>query len=224
MKLARPDVFHPRIVLAGCPQHPGGYRDDAGLVTALRARGLHARWLSWDDPATGAADLVILRAAGDHAERRDEFLAWTRTVANLLNPPGAVAWNLGERYLRDLEDAGVPTQPSRPARTALIFLGGQRSHAFSESRSVEPDFDVWDVGHAALAAAAECVGIAASELLQVRVDVNGDGLVSLDLLAPSLGWRRLDTGARDLAQRGFAVAVESALHRLGLGPLSHRRP
>lgn len=224
MKLARPDVFHPRIVLAGNPQHPGGRRDDAGLVAALRARGLHARWLSWDDPATGSADLVILRAAEDSAERREEFLGWARTVANLLNPPAAIAWNLDERYLGDIEDAGVPTQPEQPAQTALIFLGGRQSHAFTESRSAEPEFDVWDIGHAALAAAAECVGIAASELLQARVDVNGDRLVSLDLVAPSLGWRRLDADARGLAQRDFALAVESALHRLGLGPLSHRRP
>ena len=36
MKLARPDVFHPRIVLAGCPALPEGDGDDAGLVAALR--------------------------------------------------------------------------------------------------------------------------------------------------------------------------------------------
>jgi hypothetical protein len=217
MKLARPDVFHPRIVLTGAG-------NDSGLVTALRRRGLRARWLAWDDPDTLHADLVILRAARDHAERLDEFLRWIRSVANLLNPPDAVAWNLGEGYLRDLEDAGVPTQPGRPAQTALIFLGGQQSHAFTEKRSAEPEFDVWDIGHTALATAAECAGVAAGELLQARVDVNGDGLVGLDLVAPSLGWRRLDTGARELAQRGFAVAVESALDGLGLGPLSHRRP
>ncbi|EUA32212.1 hypothetical protein I548_0986 [Mycobacterium intracellulare] len=29
---------------------PGDDPDDAGLVPALRRRGLHARWLSWDDP------------------------------------------------------------------------------------------------------------------------------------------------------------------------------
>ncbi|MGH3561906.1 MAG: hypothetical protein ACRDTN_08940, partial [Mycobacterium sp.] len=41
MKLARPDIFHPRIVLAG--DRRLGKGDDAGLVTALRNRGLHAR-------------------------------------------------------------------------------------------------------------------------------------------------------------------------------------
>ena len=99
MKLARPDVFHPRIVLAGCPRHVAGDADDDGLVAALRQRGLHARWLSWDDPETGRADLVILRATRDYAERLDEFLAWTASVTNLLNPPAVVAWNVRQALL-----------------------------------------------------------------------------------------------------------------------------
>ena len=75
MKLARPDIFHPRIVLAGCPALPEGDGDDAELVAALRQRGLHARWLSWDDPETLRADLVILRAAWDYIDRLANF--WT---------------------------------------------------------------------------------------------------------------------------------------------------
>jgi hypothetical protein len=49
-------------------------------------------------------------------------------------------------------------------------------------------------------------------------------LLELQLVDPSLGWRQLDAGTRDLAQREFALAVESACERLGLGPFSHRRP
>jgi hypothetical protein len=235
MKLARPDVFHPRIVLAGCRQQGDG--DDAGLVAALRHRGLHARWLTWDDPQTGRADLVILRGARDYADRLDEFLAWTTGVSNLLNAPDVVAWNLDEQYLRDLESAGVPTLLGGPPRqpvgqAALIFLGGERSHAFSGARPFEPEFEVWDLGYAAIASAAEHVGIGTSELLYARVDVNGEPgrepggvrLARLDLVAPSLGWRLLDADTRDLAQRQFALGVESALERLGLGPFSHRRP
>ncbi|ORB72193.1 hypothetical protein [Mycobacterium scrofulaceum] len=213
MKLARPDVFHPRIVLAGAG-------DDAGLVPALRARGLHARWLAWDDPETLDADLVILRGIGNAVGRRDEFVAWTRRVRHLLNPPGAVAWNLDARYLRDLEHDGVPTLPDGPAQAALIFLGGDQSHAWP----VEPEFEAWDVGRAALAAAASRAGITARELLYARADVAGDRLVGLDLVAPSLGWSRLDAGTRERAERDFALAVESACERLGLGPLSHRGP
>ena len=113
MKLARPDVFHPRIVLAGCPQHPTGDGDDAGLVAALRQRGLHARWLSWDNPDTCDADLVILRATHDYAGRLEEFLAWTTRVKKLLNTANVVAWNVDRRYLRDLAARGVPTVPGQ---------------------------------------------------------------------------------------------------------------
>lgn len=218
MKLARPDIFHPRIVLAGSPG------DDAGLVGALRRRGLHARWLPWEDPDTLYADLVILRTAGQ--DRPDEFAAWTKRVRHLLNPPGVVAWNTDRRYLRDLQHAGVPTRAAGPEdTTALVFLGGKQSHAFTTERSVDADFELWDVGHAAQRAAAKQARIRADELLYARVDVTDDArLVRLDLVAPPLGWQLLDDAARDLAERQFAVCVESALERLGLGPLSHRRP
>src|SRR6201996_1305585 len=104
MKLARPDIRHPRIVLAGSASG-----DDAGLVAALRQRGLHARWLSWDDPDTLRADLVILRATRDYPQRIDEFLEWTTTVPHLFNAPEVVAWNADKRYLLDLAGRGVPT-------------------------------------------------------------------------------------------------------------------
>jgi hypothetical protein len=229
MKLARPDIRHPRIVLAGSQ---GG--DDADLVAALRQRGLHARWLPWDDPDTLDADLVILRSAADYADRLDEFLAWTKRVSNLLNGADVVAWNAGKRYLRDLRHAGVPIRARRgtasAVRTALVYLGGTQSHAFDTAAAspVEADFELWDLGQAALQAAADQVGIGVGELLYARADViGGPGdaeLVELNLVAPSLGWRLLDDTARDDGQRQFALRVESALDRLGLGPLSHRRP
>jgi hypothetical protein len=312
MKLARPDVFHPRIVLAGCPALPEGDGDDAELAAALRKRGLHARWLSWDDPAAVDADLVILRATWDYIDRLDEFLAWTTRVPHLLNAPAVVVWNTDKRYLADLAAAGVPTVQSRffspgekvrlpkgevvvkPAvgagsvgalrfsdadaarehammlqdqgrtvlvqpydprvedgETALVFLHGQQSHAFTKGpilpppgqrpvfdesgtyaeeslTPAEPDFELWDVGHAALAAAAAHLGIGAEEFLYARVDVLGGAgdvqLLELELVEPSLGWQQLDSAARSRQQREFALGVEAALERLGLGPLSHRRP
>ncbi|MDH6193772.1 glutathione synthase/RimK-type ligase-like ATP-grasp enzyme [Mycobacterium frederiksbergense] len=112
MKLARPDIFHPRIVLAGCPALPEGDGDDAGLVAALRHRGLHARWLSWDDPATLTADLVILRATWDYSDRVEEFLSWARAVPHLVNSAQIVEWNTDKRYLDDLDRMGVPVVPT----------------------------------------------------------------------------------------------------------------
>lgn len=312
MKLARPNLFHPRIVLASCPQLVDGDGDDDGLVAALRRRGLHARWLSWDDPETENADLVILRAAWDYAERREEFLAWTGRVRHLLNAPAVVAWNSDKHYLRDLAAAGIPTVPSsflepgdpvvlpggelvvKPAigagsidtfrfvdtgaaeahatslldagrsvlvqpydprveggETALVFVGGAQSHAFTKGpmlppqgvaptldpsgtyaterlSAAEPDFELWDLGHAVLGAAASHLGISPTELLYARVDLIGGVespvLLELELIEPGLGWRQLDEDTRELRQRDFALQVEAACERLGLGPLSHRRP
>ncbi|OBF27007.1 hypothetical protein A5724_02815 [Mycobacterium sp. ACS1612] len=312
MKLAKPDLFHPRVVLAACPALPEGDGDDDGLVDALRQRGLHARWLSWDDPGTLDADLVILRAAWDYIDRLDEFLRWTTLVRNLLNAPEVVRWNTDKRYLADLAGAGVPTVPSRfyapgdqvalpagevvvkPAigagsvgalrftdhdqarghaaalhaegrtvlvqpydtrikhgEAALVFIGGEQSHAFTKGpilpppgeapvfdesgtyaeetlTPADPDFELWELGHAALAAAADHLGIATAEFLYARVDVIGDRrdahVLEVELVEPSLGWRQLDPATRTRQQRQFALGVESALERLGLGPLSHRRP
>jgi glutathione synthase/RimK-type ligase-like ATP-grasp enzyme len=314
MKLARPNVFHPRIVLAGCPQLPSGDGDDAGLVQALRRRGLQARWLSWDHPDVVRADIVVLRATWDYAQRLDEFLAWTTTVPHLLNAPSVVAWNADKRYLLDLARHGVPTVPStvfapgevvrlpgaeevvvkpatgagavgaqrftssdaalahaaalqargaavvvqpydqrveRAGETALVFLGGKPSHAFAKAAILppqgrqteldatatyaietltpaEPDFEIWDVGFAALAAAAEQLNTSARDFLYARVDVIGDiddpRLLELELIEPSLGWMQLGEKTRELAQREFARCLASSLERLGLGPLSHRRP
>ena len=312
MKLARPDIFHPSIVLASCERLPDGDGDDRGLVTALRRRGLHARWLPWDDPETENADLVILRAAWDYVGRREEFLAWTTRVRNLLNAPAAVAWNSDKHYLRDLSAAGVPVVPSeffepgqtvrlprgelvvKPAigagsigtlrfadrdaasahaaallaagrgvvvqqydtrieagETALVFLGGEESHAFvkgpilgpqgrkpkldpsgtyaEESLTpADPDVEMWEAGYTVLESAASHLGIPRNELLYARVDLIGGPeepvLLELELIEPSLGWRQLDEKNRDLRQRDFAVQVEAALERFGLGPLSHRRP
>ncbi|OBJ79433.1 hypothetical protein A9W97_30800 [Mycobacterium gordonae] len=271
MKLARPDTFHPRIVLAGGAQHAAG--DDAGLVAALRTRGLHARWLPWDDPGTSDAHLVILRDAGDYAGRLDEFLTWTGRVQNLLNPAPVIAWNAERGYLDELARQGIPTVPGQVCEpgesvrlpsdgpvyvgairgaglrrftdrldaqayikerresvfiqsdsapeTVLIFIGGKPSHAFTVQdgglHQGEADFELWDVGAAAL-------HVVPGESLYARAHLAGARLLELQLVDPSLGWLRLDAETRGSAQREFALAVESALERLGLGPFSHRRP
>jgi glutathione synthase/RimK-type ligase-like ATP-grasp enzyme len=310
VKLARPDVFHPRIVLAGCAALPDGDGDDAGLLSALRRRGLHARWLPWDDPATLAADLVILRAAWDYTERLDEFLSWARSVPHLLNSAQIVEWNTDKRYLHDLHRMGVPVVPTgyfevgeqvgvpdcevvvKPAvgagstgaqrfldaaealahaaalqaegravlvqpydpriadgETALVFLAGEESHAFTkgpilppagqspefeetgtyaqESLSpADPDDEIWRIGRLAVGAVTRLFDLRPEDLLYARVDVIGGPddprLLELELVEPSLGFRQLGQIDREDAERRFAVGVEDALQRFGLGPLSHR--
>jgi len=48
----------------------------------LRERGVDAQPAVWDDAAIDwdAYDLVIVRSAWDYSARRDEFVAWARSV------------------------------------------------------------------------------------------------------------------------------------------------
>ena len=158
-------------------------------------------------------------------------------MANLLNPPAVVAWNSDPHYLSDLASAGLPVQRRGGRGTAqqiaLVFLSGEQSHALGTSTAgklsaTDPDFEFWDLGYAVLDAACMQAGITRAELLYARVDLTGGtaapSLGDLDLIAPDLGWRHLDDDTRALQQRMFALGVESACERMGLGPLSHRGP
>ena len=89
MKLARPDIVHPRIVLAGCPALPRATATTTGLVAALRtarpARPLAVLGRPGDPgrrPGDPARDVGLHRPA-----RRVPGLD-ARGCANLLNAPG----------------------------------------------------------------------------------------------------------------------------------------
>ncbi|MBV8964947.1 MAG: hypothetical protein JO191_02100, partial [Mycobacteriaceae bacterium] len=115
-----------------------------------------------------------------------------------------------------------------PPQGQRVELDATGTYATETLTAAEPDFEIWDVGFAALAAAAELLNMSPREFLYARVDVIGGiddpRLLELELIEPSLGWMQLDDTTRDLAQREFARCLASALERLGLGPLSHRRP
>ena len=103
-----------RIALATCAALPDLDPDEQLLLEPLRALGVEAQAAVWTDAAIdwAAFDLVVIRSTWDYTERRDEFLAWTRRVANIVNPAAAVAWNTDKHYLSDLADAGVPVVPT----------------------------------------------------------------------------------------------------------------
>jgi glutathione synthase/RimK-type ligase-like ATP-grasp enzyme len=91
---------------------PGGER----LVDGLAARGVDARWASWDDPSVdwAGADLVAVRSTWDYHRRCTEFLDWARAVEKetpLLNGADVFAWNADKAYLVGLGDR-VPVVPT----------------------------------------------------------------------------------------------------------------
>ena len=85
------------------------------LPSAFNDRRIDARWVAWDDPEVDwkAADLVAVRSTWDYDSRREEFLAWARSVGPaLLNGAEVFAWNTDKSYLLDLAAAGVPVVPT----------------------------------------------------------------------------------------------------------------
>jgi hypothetical protein len=85
------------------------------LLSAAEARGTTAEIVVWDDPSVdwSAYDAVVVRSCWDYTTRRDEFLAWARSVPCLHNDAAVLAWNTDKTYLRQLEAAGVPIIETR---------------------------------------------------------------------------------------------------------------
>lgn len=110
------DLTSRRVALATCSEVAELEPDDRLLVAPLAERGIEAVPAVWDDPSLewDAFDLVVLRSTWDYAERREAFLEWARSLPRVLNPVPLLEWNTDkQRYLTDLEAAGVPIVPTR---------------------------------------------------------------------------------------------------------------
>ncbi|MFZ2964098.1 MAG: hypothetical protein WA006_05375 [Rhodoglobus sp.] len=105
----------PRVALVTCAALPDLDPDDRLVIAPLAELGVRAVPAIWDDAAIDWAgfDLVVLRDPWDYVARRDEFVAWARSVPRLLNPASVVEWNTHKGYLRELAAAGVPVVPTR---------------------------------------------------------------------------------------------------------------
>ncbi|MBB3665816.1 MULTISPECIES: ATP-grasp domain-containing protein [Prauserella salsuginis group] len=169
-------------------------------------------------------DFVVKPSVGAGSRRAARFTPAGRDAAT--------------RHLRALHDDGhtALVQPYQPAvdsegETALVFFGGQYSHAFTKGpmlsgadlhesglfvteklASAAPEGPWRALAEDALDAAATRLGLRRSELLYARVDVvrtaaGEPAVLELEVSEPSLGFRQADAGA----PVRFASAVRAAL-------------
>ena len=112
-----------RIALATCDSWPELDADGPELRAALEAEGCTVDVHSWDAAVDWSAfDLVVIRSTWDYWDRREQFLAWTRSVPRLVNSAQVVAWNTDKTYLRRLAEAGIPIVPTTWLDPGDVFV------------------------------------------------------------------------------------------------------
>ena len=109
--------------IATCLTLPEPDPDAEPLDEALRAAGVQAALLGWDDPSVdwSAPVPTLLRTTWNYALAPQQFLQWVEqvsAVAPLWNPASVVRGNVHKRYLLQLAERGVPT-----VRTLLVERG-----------------------------------------------------------------------------------------------------
>lgn len=105
----------PVVLLATCSALPDGeeWTGTTHLPVAFAERGIDARWVVWDDAEVDWSEgLVAVRSTWDYENRRDEFLAWARSLPWVLNSAEVFAWNTDKAYLTQLAAQGVPVVPT----------------------------------------------------------------------------------------------------------------
>ncbi len=85
------------------------------LLAALGVQGIEAEERRWDDPSAvwDDYDLVVVRSTWDYTSRREDFLAWARSVPRLENPYETLVYSSDKHYLGDLAGRGLAVVPSR---------------------------------------------------------------------------------------------------------------
>lgn len=105
-----------KIVLASCHNLPDWEIDDHPFHRELERQGIAFEIHPWDAQVDWSSfDLCLIRTTWDYASRIIEFRRWIQEVSTqtlLFNSAELVLWNLNKRYLKDLEQKGIPIAPS----------------------------------------------------------------------------------------------------------------
>lgn len=106
-----------KLALATCRSLPEPDHDEAPLLAALKARGVEASMLAWDDPSADPSkfDACVIRSTWNYIHDLPGFLKWAARAAyksRLFNPLHIVRWNSDKLYLKELRERAVPVVPT----------------------------------------------------------------------------------------------------------------
>ena len=91
--------------------------EDNFLVDGLRAQGVTAERVCWDDQNINWSQVgtIVFRSTWDYQDKLDQFNTWlddVKTKTKLLNSYETIRWNLNKRYLQDLERQNISVVPT----------------------------------------------------------------------------------------------------------------
>ena len=112
-----------RVALVTCTELPRPDADLAILAQAFAARDVRTDIAAWEDPRIDWTryDAALVRSTWNYVARFAEFERWLARAASstrLVNPLGAIRWNLHKRYLVEMAEAGLSVVP-----TELVAAG-----------------------------------------------------------------------------------------------------
>lgn len=99
-------------------EEPTLTHDDRSAAEALRARGHTVVPVVWGAETPTVFDVAVVRSPWDYQdspEKSAAFFAWLEQLSTRVpvqNPLPLLRWNLDKRYLRELEEVGVPIVPT----------------------------------------------------------------------------------------------------------------
>jgi hypothetical protein len=105
------------VALVTCSEWPRLGHSDDFLLRALVARDIDACACAWNDPTMDwSRPLVsVIRSPWDYYRQPEVFLKWAQQVSQLhtlWNPSQLLHWCTHKRYLRELEERGIPIIPT----------------------------------------------------------------------------------------------------------------
>ena len=113
-----PEATRGSVALVTCREALGIDYDMPLLLEAVRAAGIAADEVCWDDESIdwSTYDQVVIRSTWDYHRRYDEFMQWVRAVSSvstISNSLDVIAWNTDKHYVAEVAEMGLPVVPTR---------------------------------------------------------------------------------------------------------------